>query len=558
MVKRILKFITTEIRGLHEAAYLLAIFAFLSQILALVRDKLLAFNFGAGEVVDLYYAAFRIPDFVFVTVATMVSASVIVPFLAERLQKDEDELKVFIRHLSTLFGVLMLVVGGIAWFAMPFLIAYVFPGFKGDAYEQLVLASRIMLLSPVLLGISNIFGSVAQVYHRFALFALSPIFYNVGIIFGIVILYPTYGYYGLIWGVIIGAFLHMFIQLPFIASKGLVPLPSFRIPWKDMQKVLTLSVPRTIAISANQFMLLTLTAGASLVGKGAVAALSFAWNLQAVPLTIIGVSYSSAAFPTLSRLYSAGDTKAFVAQLVTSARHIIFWSMIISVLFIVLRAQIVRVVLGAGQFDWSDTRITAALVALFAVSAVAQSLILLFTRAFYAIGQTVKPLVINVAGALIIFFGASFSLKLYMACDSCSSVMDNLMKVQGISGTSVLALAGVYSLGTILTMIALWVVLERQVTKFSLPLLTTIFQVGSASIIMGYVTYIVLRPLSAVFPLTTVPNVFMQGFVAGSIGIAIGICVLIALKNIEVQEVWAALHAKIWKARIVKSGAGLE
>ena len=130
MVKRILTFITTEIRGLHEAAYLLAIFAFLSQVLALVRDKLLAFNFGAGEVVDMYYAAFRIPDFVFVTVATLVSASVIVPFLVEKIERGHTELHAFIREITTLFGVLMIVVGGIAWFAMPYLVDIALPGFN--------------------------------------------------------------------------------------------------------------------------------------------------------------------------------------------------------------------------------------------------------------------------------------------------------------------------------------------------------------------------------------------------------------------------------------------
>ncbi len=557
MVKRILTFITTEIRGLHEAAYLLAIFAFLSQVLALVRDKLLAFNFGAGEVVDMYYAAFRIPDFVFVTVATLVSASVIVPFLVEKIENGHTELHAFIREITTLFGALMIVVGGIAWFAMPYLVDIALPGFTDDSFKLVVQASRIMLLSPILLGISNILGSIAQAHHRFALFALSPIFYNVGIIFGIIILYPRLGYTGLIWGVVVGAFLHMAIQLPFVFSQKLIPFPVWPVSIKNVSRVLMLSVPRTIAISANQFMLLTLTAGASLVGKGAVAALSFAWNLQAVPLTIIGVSYSSAAFPTLARLYTAGDTNAFVKQLVTSARHIIFWSLVISVLFIVLRAQIVRVVLGSGQFDWSDTRITAAMLALFAVSAVAQSLILLFTRAFYAIGQTIKPLIINVGGAALIFILSAFALRTYTSCETCSSVINELMKVQGIAGTGILSLAIAYSIGTILTMIVLWLTLERQVTAFTQPLLRTLFDVSSASIIMGYVTYIMLRPLSEVFPLTTVTNVFFQGFFAGCTGIVVGIGVLLALKNMEIAEIWKAFHAKIWKAQIVKNGAEL-
>ncbi len=551
MVKRILRLITTEIRGLHEAAYLLAVFALLSQVLALVRDKLLAFNFGAGHTVDLYYSAFRIPDFVFVTVGTLVSASVLVPFLIDHMKQGEKELHKFVREIGTVFGILLIVIGVIVYFLMPKLIMYAFPGFIGESYEFLVQGSRIMLLSPVLLGLSNILGSIAQAYNRFAIFALSPVFYNVGIIFGIVILYPTYGYYGLVWGVIVGAMLHMLIQVPFVVSEKLFPLPTYIRNLKSVLKVFSLSIPRTIAISANQFMLLVLTSFATLIGKGSVAILSFAWNLQSVPLTIIGVSYASAAFPTLSRLYTEGDTQAFSKQLVISARHIVFWSITVAFLFIVLRAQIVRVVLGAGNFDWSDTRLTAAMLALFIISTTAQGLILLFTRAFYALGQTVKPLLINVGGACTILVFAYVFTKLYYACTTCSFFINSLMKVQGLVGTAVLPLALAYSCGTVLTMIALWLSLRKEVPSFTRAIIRTIYEVGSAGIIMGYVTYMALRPLSYIFPLTTVPNVFMQGLIAGFIGLCAGVLVLIALKNLEIAEIWKALHARIWKAKVV-------
>ena len=123
--------------------------------------------------------------------------------------------------------------------------------------------------------------------------------------------------------------------------------------------------------------------------------------MQSVPLAIVGASYSLAAFPTLAGLWTKGDTRTFVSTLSTAMRHIFFWSVPALVLFVVLRAQIVRTVLGSGAFDWSDTRLTAASLALFAVSVVAQSAILLLTRAYYAAGKTRAPLFIAFGGALI-------------------------------------------------------------------------------------------------------------------------------------------------------------
>src|SRR3972149_427019 len=110
--------------------------------------------------------------------------------------------------------------------------------------------------------------------------------------------------------------------------------------------------------------------------------------MQSVPLAIVGVSYSTALFPTISRLFSEGNRQKFVSEMIIAARHIVFWSIPITVLFIILRAQIVRTILGAGEFSWSNTRLAAAALAIFSISVLAQSLSLLFVRAYYASGRT--------------------------------------------------------------------------------------------------------------------------------------------------------------------------
>jgi hypothetical protein len=163
------------------------------------------------------------------------------------------------------------------------------------------------------------------------------------------------GISGLIWGVVIGAFLHMAIQIPFIIHKDTFPSLRLNFNWSDIKKVILISLPRTLTLSSNQLASFFLVSLASYMSGGTISVFSLAFNLQSVPMTIIGVSYSSAIFPTLSKFFVEKNRKEFLQQMIDSARHIVFWSIPITILFIVLRAQIVRTIYGAGQFDWADT-----------------------------------------------------------------------------------------------------------------------------------------------------------------------------------------------------------
>jgi len=557
MVKRLLQFFNREVSGLHEAAYLLGFFAFMSQLLALVRDKLLAYSFGAGHVLDIYYASFRIPDLIFVSIASMVSASVLVPFFIEKIDKDFAVGKKFIDHVFSAFFFAILAVSAVVFVLVPYILPVILPGFANDPYlPELITMTRIILLSPIFLGLSNFFSSVTQMYNRFFIYALSPLFYNLGIIVGVAFLYPVWGLSGLAAGVVFAAFLHFFIQFPFVMEKKLVPRLTFRIDWLSIKHVVLLSLPRTITLSSNQISTFFLVALASLMTSGSISVFSFSLNIQSVPLTIIGVSYSSAAFPTLARLFTKGDMKKFVEQMIVSARHIIFWATPLMVLFIVLRAQIVRTILGSGEFSWSDTRLTAAALALFIVSVIGQSLVLLFVRAYYSQGNTRKPLVINIlSSALIVVLGYVF-MKVFMLYPLFRYFIEALFKVEDLAGSIVLMLPLAYSLGVLVNTFFHWAMFHQDHPSFSKSVFGTLFQSMGASIIMGYVAYLFLDVFDEIFNINTVIGIFMQGFCAGVIGIVAGVLVLKLLKSEELKEVEKTLHAKIWKAKVVAPDQG--
>ena len=552
MVKRILHLLSKEIRGLHEAAYLLGFCAILAQVLSLVRDRLFAYYFGAGPTLDLYYSAFRIPDMIFVTIASMVSISVLVPFFIERVEKDFEEGKRFINALFSTFCISIVVISVIVFFFVPYLLPIVLPGFKGSPQlPELITLTRILLLSPIFLGISNFLASITQMYNRFFIYAVSPLLYNFGIVCGTVFLYPKFGVYGLVYGVLFGALLHMLIQVPFVYGKGLLPVFKFHFDIKSIREVVLVSLPRTLTLSSSQIAIFFLIAFASLMGVGSISIFNFSLNLQSVPLAIIGVSYSSAVFPLLTRLFSAKKYDEFVERIVVSAQHIIFWSVPVTVLFIVLRAQIVRTILGAGQFSWSDTRLTAASLALFTVSVVGQSLVLLFVRAYYSGGKTWKPLWINILSSAVIVFVGYGLIQLFTAVPLFRYFIESLFKVSDVPGTVVLMLPLAYSIGVFVNTVLHWWSFRRDFAGFSTPVFSTFFQSVCASVIMGYVSYLFLNVFGQIFNLKTLLGIFLQGFCAGITGIVVGIAILFLLKSKELHQVWTALHQKIWKAQIV-------
>jgi putative peptidoglycan lipid II flippase len=552
MVKRVLNLLRREWSGLHEAAFLLAFSALASQFLALIRDRLLAAHFGAGTELDIYYAAFRLPDFLYALLSAVVSVSVLIPLLVKHLK--EGETPAAQRLLNGLFTVFIganLILSAGLFFLIPRLAGWLAPGFTPAALATFVGLSRWLLLSPLLLGLSNLLGAVTQASRRFLLYAFSPVIYNLGIIFGIVWLEPRFGLKGLVWGVALGALGHLLVQLPGVRLSGLWPRLTREIPWAEIKDVLRLSLPRTIALSADQFSFLVMIALASLVGGGAIAVFNFAFNLQAVPLVIIGSSYSVAAFPTLARLFASGERQRFQEQLLVAVRHILFWSLPVATLFIVLRAQIVRVILGAGRFNWSDTRLVAAALALFIFSVMAQNLIQLLTRAYYAIGQTRRPLFINsFSSVLALGLGALF-LFLTPHYPGLQRFLENLMRVKGLSGTLILVLPLAYSIGEF-TNLGLFALLYRR-DFGALPryVWRSLFQSLGASLAAGLATYAVLQLLATVLDLETVVGIFSQGLIAGLAGLLTFFLILRRLGSVELSELTQSWKKRFWKVSVV-------
>ena len=548
-MERIFRFFNREIQGLHQTAFLLASATIGAKILALLRDRLLASTFGAGKTLDIYYAAFRIPDFLYVFSLALVSTTVLIPIFLEKKERSSKEALALMNSIWTFFFLVITVLAVAVYFTLPYLVRFVAPGFSAADTSTLINLSRILLLSPIFLGISNLLSSVVQSFKRFAVYALSGVLYNAGIIFGLVVFYPIFGERGIVSGVVLGAFLHLFVQLPVLVRLKYLPFFTAKIAWHDIKKVFLLSLPRTLGLSLNEIMLTVITALASFMAAGSIAVFNFAINLNALPLGIIALSYSVAAFPDLAHKFLKDEKEKFMFMISSAVRHMVFWLLPASALFIVLRAQIVRVILGAGAFTWANTRLTAASLAILSFSLFAQGLILLLVRAFYAAGKTKIPLIVNIVSS---FFTVSLALLLmYLSkvFPDTRVYLENFLRVGGVQGTSMLILPLAYSLGTVVNVFLLWSFFKKIFTDFCGEVYRSFLEIIFVSVIIGSTSYIFLGILDDVFDINTFLGVFMQGFLAGIFGLFSGFFTFKLLKNAEFQELALSLKNRLPKKK---------
>jgi len=541
MVKKTLKTITAKISGLHEAAFWLAGFSILSQILAFLRDRLLAYYFGAGEALDIYYTAFRIPDFIFVTVGSLVSISVLVPMFSKKAAKGNGEVKAFVDSIFTSFSILIISSCALAFIFMPQMVPFLFRGFDEQTLTQIIKFSRILLLSPLLLGFSNFFSSIIQYEKRFLLYSLSPLFYNAGIIMGTFLGANSFGVIAVIFGVILGALFHLSIQAGYVIFSGNTPKITSKINIEEVKESAFISIPRALALSVTQIINIIFTTVASFFGVGAVAIFNLAFNLQSVPLSIIGASYSLAAFPTLSEHFAKKNIKECGRYINESLRFMFFWTLPLSAIFIILRTHIVRVVLGSGAFDWADTKLTAAALSLFALSFVFQSTQLFLTRAHYALGKTKIPLILGFVGATVTIILAS--LFYFGFLSSAIVLLQKFLEIENMNGSKIIILPIAFSFGSFLTSLLLWIFLDDKTKLIAgKGILKTFIEVFLASIIIGVVTFYSLRIFDDIFKLDTLLNVFGHALLSGLVGVLAGVFILYIAKNKELESMINKRH----------------
>lgn len=521
----VFRLIRKESKTVFGAAMILGALSFLSRLMGLIRDRLLSGAFGAGDTLDVYYAAFKIPDFLFgLIVVGALSASFIPLFTrayTHTLSREKAwELTNNVLHL--IVAAMAFLSLGLALFAYP-LAGIIAPGFSPEKQQAVVQFLRIMLLAQVFLAGSVVFGSVLQSLKRFVLYAFAPILYNLGIIAGALWLVPRVGAIGLAWGVVFGAFLHFLLQFVGAYAAGYRYRPIWRPKDKDSREMFALMGPRMLGIGISQVQFLMFTAFASLLPTGSLTMFQFAYNIQFFPVGIIGVSYAIAAFPTFAESLAKENKEEFIRVFSSTVRQILFFMVPLMLAFLVFRAQAVRLIVGAGAFDWAATIQTADALAFFAMSFVAQSLIYVLSRAFFALKDTVTPLAAGLVSTVFAFVTTMW-----------------LLPHLGISG-----LAAAFSFAATINLALLWVPLRGRIGSLDEARLLKALLVFSVAGIASGFTMQFLKPLSVqLVPLDTFLGVLLQASLAGGAGLVVYVVICYLLRSEELQGVRDALARK--------------
>jgi putative peptidoglycan lipid II flippase len=531
MLKRLFR---QHIESITTAAVFVALSSLASRLLGVWRDRVLAGTFGAGPELDMYYAAFRIPDLIFNLLVLGALSAGFIPVFTKIIKdmKCNDKFcytdspnKEAWELANNVLNVVVLVLLGISLFGItlaPLVTHFIVPGFSGEEKNITIILTRIMFLSPIFLAISGVLGGILQSFKRFLIFSLAPIMYNVGIIIGAIFFVPHMGLYGLAWGVVLGAFLHAIIQIPTVRSLGFRYKLFIKFCDQNLRQIMKMMIPRTLSLAISQINLVVITIIASSLPGGALSAFNFANNLQSFPVGIFGISFAVAAFPALAEY--AFNEKKLIENFSRTVRQILFFVIPSTALLIILRAQIIRVVLGSGQFDWQATVLTMDSLGFFAISLFAQALIPLLVRVFYARQNSRTPFFIGLI-----------------------SVVANIVLSIPLShkfGASGLALA--FSLANILNFVLLWLVLSLRLGDLDeKKIIISVLKFVGATLAGGGVAQFMKSFIWPAVDMSKFSGVFLQGLIAGSSGLLIYIFICYLLKSEEYYEFLNSLKKRL-------------
>lgn len=389
-------------RYVPPGALLLAALTLGAYAMGLLRDRVFARTFGAGPELDAYNAAFVLPELLLdVLVASGLTAPFI-PIYARLTRDDRAAADEFGRTVLTVAVGVMAVASAILFIIAPATTAAIAPGFSGVQADRYVELFRLMCVTPVLFAGSIALGELLVAHRRFLWYALAPILYNAGIVGGTVLLADRIGIQAAAVGAVLGAALHLGIRLVGIARTDVRIRPRLAVRTVAFVEFLRLMAPKMAAHPVEPLIFLFFTQLATTLGSGAVSSISFARNFQSVPVSLVGVAFSLAVFPTLSAAAAAGDRPAFGRVLRTNLVAIGGLTVLAAGGLAVVGRLAIQLLLGGGAFDAEDVARTSAVLSVFAISVPFDALAHPLARAFYATRNTLWPVASSLLSLVVI------------------------------------------------------------------------------------------------------------------------------------------------------------
>ena len=490
-----------------SAAFVIVVSVALSRILGLIRYRLLASQFGDDiKLLDSFIAASILPDAIFEVFIFGSIALAFIPVFSQHISKDKlDKAWQFSSSMIALGIIVFLIFTTFILIFAPFLALIIAPGVvaKDPTTAQLISRLlRIMIFAQLFFVISIFLTGILQSFQRFVVPALASVFYNIGIIISIIFLSPVFGIYAPAFGMILGALLHLVVQLPLALSLGFKFKLNFNFKSKDVKEAVSLMWPRTIALGLIRLSDLVNIALVSIAAVGSIVAFNFAQVLQLVPISLFAGSIAQAALPSLSIHFNSQKSNQFKKIFLESFHQILFLVLPAAAILAILRIPAVRLVFGAREFPWETTVLTGRVLIAFSIGITAQAVSLLVTRGFHAIRDSFTPVKIN-----------AFTISLNI---SMSLIFILVLKF------SIIYIALAYSIANILNALLLLYFLDRKVNFEKKELILPAIKMIFISFLTAVSLYIPMKLLDRlVFDTTRTVGLILLTGIATSVGIAV-------------------------------------
>jgi putative peptidoglycan lipid II flippase len=374
-----------------------------SRLLGLLRDVVIGAQFGTSGEYDAYVAAFKIPDIIYTLIAGGILVSAFLPTFTDYLAR-EDRSGAW-RLASAVINLVVIVLIAVALVAAllaePIVRYLLAPGFSAEAQALTAQLMRLLLIPPVIFGVSGVVMGILYAHQKFWLPGLAPSMYNLGIIFGALVLAPALGIFGLTIGAIIGALLHLLIQVPGLRRVKMQYSARLAVRDPGVREVIRLMIPRMFGVAVVQLTFLVETFLASWLTVGAVSALNYAWRVMLLPQGVVAQSVATAAFPTFADQYARGQLAQLRSSLSATVRSILFIAIPAAIGLLVLREPIVQLLFQRGEFTAASTAIVALALAGYALGLIGHSGVEILARAFYALHDTKTPVLLGILALAI-------------------------------------------------------------------------------------------------------------------------------------------------------------
>lgn len=538
--KRGLGLILQRQNNIISAAIVIMATIIFSQILGLIRQRLLVTLFGASNTLGVYLASTRMPEFLFQLIIAGALSSAFIPVFSDYLAKGKeiDAHKI----ASTLLALSLVIFTGFSIilfiFARP-LSGLLAPGFSSSQLDLMTALTRIIIFGEIIFIVGSFLSAMLQSYNHFFIPGIASAMYNLGIILAIIFLYPFVGIYSAAYGVILGSLIFVLVQIPLVRKMGFSFKPVMSMAFirdSGVSKVFKLIWPRTLSIAIFQLgTLITVTLVSFLQNPGRnYVIFDYAQTLAFAPVALIGQAIAQAAFPVLSK---EKDSPAdFKITFMTSFNQLFYLILPISALFLVLRIPLVRLIFGASQFDWQATVLTGRTLAFFSISLFAQALVYLVSRGFYALQDTKTPLIIGAITTFFMILLASIFIFVYHL------------------GIESIAIA--FSIGSIANFLIMFIFLDLKVGGFNRKeFLVSFAKILTATFFTAFALYIPIKLLDQlVFDTTKTINLILLTGISSFAGLCLYLF-LTWLFNVKEANIFILQFKKIgdWRQILTKS-----